>query len=180
MVKKDYFSHQHQDLAEIHDHHTVITEATQAYFKPKSGGYPERFVGYTKKELQAELKERLEELDRASAFNVLVAVEAVFRIDYLRRSYKKKKDGLSRSCREIYKKKGVRVSLVDDILDLWKQELPSQKHVLGEIKGALNYRHWLAHGRYWNVKLGKNYDYESLYLLAQTLLSSFEFEGIDE
>jgi hypothetical protein len=65
-------------------------------------------------------------------------------------------------------------------LDLWKQEFPTQKLLLGELKGALNYRHWLAHGRYWEPKLGRKYDYESLYLLVQTVLLNFELEEVEE
>ena len=34
---------------------------------------------------------------------------------------------------------------------------------------AFKYRHWLAHGRYWEPKLGRIYDYYSLYDLAYSM-----------
>jgi hypothetical protein len=39
------------------------------------------------------------------------------------------------------------------------------------LKAAFLYRHWLAHGRYWKPKLGRVHDFDSLYLLAQTVMA---------
>ena len=104
------------------------------------------------------------------------ALEALFRIDYLTRCYNKKKDPLSRKMRGISRKKGVRTSLENDILRLWKEVCPEYKSFISEVITAFDYRNWLAHGRYWEPKLGRNYDYNSLYDLAysieQLLISS--------
>jgi hypothetical protein len=50
--------------------------------------------------------------------------------------------------------------------------------VIGDLKGAFKYRHWLAHGRYWEPKLGQKYDYYSVYILAESIFGSFPFEGM--
>jgi hypothetical protein len=42
----------------------------------------------------------------------------------------------------------------------------SGKSVISDLRGALNYRNWLAHGRYWVAKLGRKYDFFSVLTLA--------------
>lgn len=52
---------------------------------------------------------------------------------------------------------------------------PQYKGFISELITAFKYRHWLAHGRYWEPKLGRIYDYYSLYDLAyemENLLTS--------
>ena len=91
MPRKVKFSLQHQDLAQIALHHNDLTEAIKRYFKTADGSYLERFGGYTPRELAEELQNRAAEIDRASVFSLLSAVEAAFRIDYLQRGQAKKK-----------------------------------------------------------------------------------------
>jgi hypothetical protein len=69
--------------------------------------------------------------------------------------------------RDIYQQKGNRASLEDDILDFWKQVYPEHKQVISNVISALQYRNWLAHGRYWDAKLGRKYSYPFLYNLAE-------------
>jgi hypothetical protein len=52
--------------------------------------------------------------------------------------------------------------------------------LIGELRSAFKFRNWLAHGRYWTPKLGRNYDFESLYLLADAVFSPLPLRGIDE
>lgn len=111
----------------------------------------------------------MQELDRAVSFSILSALEALFRIDYLTRCYNKKKDSLSKKIRDIYRKKGVRASLEKDILREWKEICPEYKSFISKIISAFDYRYWLAHGRYWKPKLGRTYDYSSLYTLAYSM-----------
>jgi hypothetical protein len=180
MVKKVSFSRQHQEISQIEVYYTDMTEAIKEYFRPRTKMLSERFLGYTITELNAERDERLAELDRTSSLSILSAIEAAFRIDYLQRCYQKKKDPLSRLFREIHKRKGSKTSLEDDILSAWKQKSSVTSEALGNLKRAFKYRHWLAHGRYWEPKLGKaKYDYQSVYQLAQIVLNSFPFQGID-
>ena len=90
-------------------------------------------------------------------------------MDYLTRCNQKKKDALSRKMRRMYQIRGSRVSLEDDILRLWKEAYPEYKSFISEVITAFKYRHWLAHGRYWEPKLGRIYDYYSLYELAYSM-----------
>ena len=74
--------------------------------------------------MRDELGERMAELDRNTTMSLLGAVEAAFRIDYLQRCYREKKDPVSRRFRGIYKKKGTRALLEDDIFEVWRATQP--------------------------------------------------------
>lgn len=181
MPRKVKFSLQHQDLARIALHHNDLTEALKEYFKAADRSYLARFRGYTPKELTDELRTRLEEIDRSSVFSLLSALEAAFRIDYLQRGQAKKKRGevISQELRHIYQQKGTRASFKDHLLPVWKRQPTIKAVLISDLIGAFRYRDWLAHGRYWNAKLGRRYDYESVYKLAEDILESFPFVEAD-
>lgn len=103
---------------------------------------------------------------------VLTKMEASFRIDYLVRCRQKKKDDLSRGFREVYKAKAHKVSLENDILKAWKNVCPVTKKLMDDLGGALRYRHWVAHGRYWVPKFASKYDFVSVYSLAEEILKT--------
>ena len=46
---------------------------------------------------------------------------------------------------------------------------------VGDIRSAFRYRDWLAHGRYWIAKLGRQYDFETIYDLGRTVELAFPF-----
>jgi hypothetical protein len=134
------------------------------------------FTGYTPDELINELDSRIEELDRCTTLTAIAAIEAHVRVDFLQRCYFKNKDDLSRKFRALHQTKGPNVSLPDDILTLWKDYICS-KSLISDLRSVLNYRHWLAHGRYWVAKLGRDkYDLRQVVTLAFLLQSAM---GID-
>ena len=45
----------------------------------------------------------------------------------------------------------------EDIIESWKDCYSSNKNIFSNFKDLLNFRHWVAHGRYWDPKLGKYY-----------------------
>jgi len=57
------------------------------------------------------------------------------------------------------------VSFSEDILELWK-DYATNRSVVSELKSVFNFRHWLAHGRYWAAKTGRKYDLKSVLTLA--------------
>jgi len=129
------------------------------------GSLPARFLGY------------IEELEKTSSLTLLSFLEAIFRVDYLTRCYRKEKDDLSRKFRVIYKKKANRASLENDILEIWKKHCyDSEKreylNLISELIGTLKYRHWLAHGRYWEPKLGRIFDYYYIYELSEQICNT--------
>ena len=127
-------------------------------------------------EVTDELRERLDEVDRASSLDVLSSVEATFRIDYLQRCQRRLKDPISVSLRKIYRFKKNRASLEDEIFDAWIQNSPGLTRLFSELRGAFKYRHWLAHGRYWTPKLGRRFDFPYIYELAEATFTNLQFE----
>jgi hypothetical protein len=177
VVKRFFLSNGQLELGGISAHHSDSEASLKLYFSEDSKEYFERFSSDTTADVKKELKIRIEELSHTSSLSLLAALEAAFRIDYLQRNYKRKKDPLSRTFRAIYKDKDDKASLERDIFDAWKINGNGLSQIIGNLKGAFKYRHWLAHGRYWQPKWGnKKYDYGSVYELAVTVLKSFPFE----
>lgn len=130
---------------------------------------------YTIHEIATELNTRLDEADLTSSLTVLTSLEATFRIDYIQRCYLRPRDAVSRVFRLLHNAKGTNVSLEDAIFAVWAVKYPSLKKMVGELRGAFKFRHWLAHGRYWTPKLGRRYDFADLYALADSVSKSFPF-----
>lgn len=173
MAKKVAFSGKTLDLAEAALHHNDTEGALTLFFSAVSPSYPVRFAGYKPHEVRDELGDRMAELNCNTTMNLLAAVEAAFRIDYLQRCYQKKRDDVSRQFREIYKEKETRASLEDEIFEVWKNNTTGSTKLIGDLRGAFRFRHWMAHGRYWMPKFGQKYDYLSVYPLASQALTSF-------
>jgi hypothetical protein len=105
-------------------------------------------------------------------------VEAAFRIDYLQRCYQREKDGISRAFRSLHKRRRARAHLEEEILEIWKQHTTGAATLISDLRAAFNFRHWLAHGRYWEPKFGRKYDYVSIYTLAANVFENFPLVGL--
>ncbi len=170
------FSGRHLDLERIATHHADVEASLRLYFSSSSPCYARRFTDCLESEVRSELSEHLEEHEIRTIFSILSALEAAFCIDYLQRSYKRKKDPLSRALRMLFEEEGPRASL-DNIFDRWKKHASVSGGLMGDLKGAFKYRHWIAHGRYWKPKLGRQYDYDGVCALAEIVFASFPLEG---
>ena len=167
MASRVSLSGAHLAANQIAEHHAVVEEAIHLYYTGASPDFESKFAFYTEDEVFAERDERLYEAGAASAMMVLASIEAAFRVDYLRRCYARYRDELSRSFRVLYRDKGERVSLSEDLLEAWKSHGAMTAGLVGDIRRAFGYRHWLAHGRYYVAKLGRQYDFSSVYNLAR-------------
>jgi hypothetical protein len=122
-----------------------------------------------------EVEDFFGELDRLTMLDLLSAAEAELRIDFLRRVYRKRKDPLSKRFRDLHadlksEGKEERVRLKDHILAVWKEISDRDaRQAIGEFGVALEVRHWLAHGRYWDGEF--RYDTpESVFDICRALL----------
>lgn len=167
-------SGEHLQLTLIIEHHRDVEAALRHYFSPESLQYLIRFATYSSRELTDELELRLAENEKSTTLMILSSLEAAFRVDYLQRCKQKKKDDLSQALWKIYQQQEDHARL-DDIFEAWKESDVALKTLIGKVKGAFNYRHWLAHGRYWTAKFQK-YDYDIVYSLAQAVYDNFPFE----
>lgn len=139
------------------------------YSAALSGTVDEKFAGYSPEELNNERDERLLMLDQTCGFLVLAALEASFRTDFHARCSRRLKDELSRHFRSLHRRRGKHISFEDGILNGWRKHSPSGGPLLSDLKAALKYRHWFAHGRYYQPKLGRKYDFFSLYALGRMI-----------
>lgn len=170
MARKVSFSGKNLTLNEVADFYRDTESALRQYYSPNSNTFEIRFFDYALHTVELELMHRLDELDRSTILTVLAALEARFRIDYEIRRLRTRKDAVSVDLRALYRERGNRASLEDDILSIWQRNLSGGTKLIGELRGAFKLRHWLAHGRYWTPKLGRQYDFLSIYDLASLTL----------
>ena len=119
-------------------------------------------------------KQRLDELEHISALTLLSGMEAMLQDDYSERVIKRKKSVLSRQVRNNFKKlkikKNCRPTLDRDIFPIWKEHLAgSDRECIIKTIECFQYRHWLAHGRYWVWKHGKIPQFYEISVLAELL-----------
>ena len=177
MSRRVAFSENYPVTEDIGAHYEVSVNSMNLLYSPVNPGFVADFRYYSHDEVEEERDARLEEIDASLALTLLASIEASFRVDYLRRCYRRKKDPLSRAFRALYKRKGRKVSFEEELLEGWKRHSNVSPRLLGEIRGAFNYRHWLAHGRYWMPRLGKRYDFSGIFDLAYDVDETFPFES---
>jgi len=163
----------------IAEYQNDVELSLRLYFSEVSPSFSVRFFGLRPEEILAEFNARIEETDQRSAFFVLTSLEAAFRLDYECRCRKRMKDPLSRAFRAIYKERETKVRLDEDIFEAWREHLAGSRRLIGELRGAFNFRHWLAHGRYEEPNLGRKYDFNSVYDLAAGVLNAFPLHELD-
>ncbi len=139
------------------------------------GSSNSRFFVMSLDEVDRFFAARLDETDRQACLFLVASAEAALRVDFLLRVYDRRKDTVSRTFRAIYKKEcnhsRLKVRLEEHILDTWAARVPKAKTRVSDFRGALNYRHWLAHGRYWVPKLGRQYDPCGLLMIITELFA---------
>ena len=176
MAERVTFSKRHPDIQLLAHYYDDVAKSLRLYFSPAAPSFSVRFANYKPDEINKEMNERLAELEMATALSIFAAVEAAFRIDYLQRCYRKEKDAMSKAFRHLHKKKGIRVSLEDEIFEIWKKHTIGSTSMIGKLRAAFNFRHWLAHGRYWQPKFPR-YDYLAVYSLAESAINRLPLFG---
>jgi hypothetical protein len=156
-------------LEEIQKYHEDAVSSLRYYFTEAPSSFA-RFFDSTPQALTEELKQRIEETGLRSILVTLAALEASFRIDYEIRCSKRLKDPLSRAFRSMYREHKQYVSLDEHIFEAWKAQTPTSKKLISDLRTAFKLRHWLAHGRYGQLRLGRAFDFDSIYDLAVTVI----------
>lgn len=167
-------SYQEQNINSIAEYRMMVVHALRFYYSSDNPEFNVIFANKTIEEIQRELRKAENEVDLQSSLALLSVLEARFRIDYAIRCEKRYKDELSRRFRELHKHHGFRAHLENDIFNAWEVHAPGMKGLISELRQAFKYRHWLAHGRYWLLKVQiDRFDFQYLYSLtsmASTML----------
>lgn len=163
-------------LVEIAKYHADTDAALRFYFSTTNPEFLVRFLAYSGAKVAEELAERIRETDMRSSLVVMARVEAAFRIDYENRCRKKEPDAVSIEFRKVFKRRGKYARLDEDIWETWRRNVdPSTGQLISQLRSMFKFRHWVAHGRSW--KLGNKYDFQTVYPLANAILTSFPFLG---
>ena len=133
---------------------------------------PGHLRGMTLNEVRTYFRSQIGELENLTGFLLLSSTEATLRVDYLKRVYGRKKDAVSRAFRNLYKKRGLRARLREDILRVWGKEYPTSRSAISDFRGAINFRDWMSHGRYWIPRLGREYRPESVLAISDRLVDA--------
>jgi hypothetical protein len=152
------FSDERIELDVIKHHYKTTLLALSDFYTSRNM----YFLGYTQDELEEDFRKSVKELELNYCLSMLSSTEAKARMDYEFRASKRYKDDVSRAFRELYQKKKRKASLANDILEIWKEIGGCNKNVISELRSAIKYRNWLAHGRYWILKVGRRYDFDIL------------------
>lgn len=107
----------------------------------------------TPEEIDSALNKKLDQLSIASSFQLFAAFEGAIRFDTINRQ---RKGRVGKELKKMIKraKKNLKDIDIKDIINCWCQRYSINQTNLSTIKGLLQYRHWLAHGRYWdNINL---------------------------
>ena len=171
MAKKLSRSFNERDVEEINQTYKILTKSILSFFQDKKYYSDDIFLLKSYDEVEQLKTAQLNEVENYTSFDVLASIEAMFTIDYYQRCENKLKDDLSREFRKKYKI-NKRIDF-NDILATWSNFNPNNR-LLNELKAIFQYRHWLAHGRYWRLKINvSKFDFQYLYILCLSIKNSF-------
>lgn len=127
-----------------------------------------QFTAFTKEEVEDFFEAQRGRLELLTMFELLATAEAILRIEFGARVTARKKDPLSRRFRKIHKARGDKIRLDEDILAPLKEEGVA----VGDFRGTLRLRDWLAHGKYWQPKLGRAYSPADVFDVVREVVDS--------
>ena len=134
----------------------------------------QKFQTYSIDDLEIYFKESERELEYLVCFDLISATEGLLRKDFHSKTNQKDKSDIGRAFREIAKEKDPKdIRLKEDIIEHWKVHMPSKKDAFGNYNGLLIYRHWLAHGRYWNLIKGRKYSADEAFSITLEIVGAF-------
>lgn len=163
-------------LLDISYYHLTAEAALRLHYSQSNPSYQLVFAGYRPTEVAAELSERISETEIRSILIIIARLEAAFRLDYISRAGSKQADQISINLRRLHKRKKRKARLDEDILEIWKGHVdPTGRAIISKLRGMLKYRHWLAHGRYW--QFGANHSFNDVYLVADVILTDFGLQS---
>jgi hypothetical protein len=131
-----------------------------------------RYLAMTREDLVEFFTKQAARLDLVIMLELLATAEGALRFDFRDRVVRREKDPISREFRNFAKRHGEKIRFDEHILQVWKGFDKRAKNAVGDFRGALKLRHWLAHGRHWTPKLGRPYTPNDIFDIATELLNA--------
>ena len=160
----DWFEFQSEMLA------AARSRALHGHAPAGPAPFEQRLLGLTPEEAAPFFEAQKRHLDLLCMLDLLTTTEAILRVDFWKRVEQKKKDPLSRRYRELSRRKRS-LRLDDDILEALK-DAGVRPQSISDFRGALKLRHWLAHGRYWHPRLGRDSAPHEIWEMARPPLAA--------
>jgi hypothetical protein len=91
-------------------------------------------------------------LSESTCLKLISAFEGGIKYDAEKRTRKKRIGKIFRSLYRRVKSKGKKGAGLITIIDTWLDYHGIPYNQIGNVKGIIKYRHWLAHGKYWDKK----------------------------
>lgn len=135
------------------------------------------YFGLTEAEIEDYFDQQIEELELLTMLGLISVTEGCLHRDFRARTSQRLKDKISKRFRRIQKKcnkKNRRIELEGHILPVWREHSDDRdkSRAINGFCSLLPLRHWLAHGRHWNAKLGRDYDTQDVYVTCSSVLTA--------
>lgn len=143
-----------------------------------SEAIPDRYRDESLEELRQQFAAARKHLRYAAMLHLLTTTEALLRLAFETLSKRQTKPAISSRFRRIGRQRGEKIRLEEDILDTWIEVYPETARSIREFKGVVPLRDWLAHGRYWNPKIGRPvYDVRDVFDVTSEMLNRMQDAG---
>jgi len=164
-------SNEHKTFTEVEQLFDERKEALEFLFVVHSFGCSEKEM----KEKREYLDYQLQEAEYGASLALLGAIEAAFRLDFDYRHRKRLKDSRSKAVRQASDLPrddfDYRISITK-LFDILAIDHSATNKTINLLKIYFKYRHWLAHGRYWQLHLGiSRPTFSDIFQVAQTIKS---------
>ena len=118
-----------------------------------------RFFGMPPSQVQDELEFVRAELDNQVTLALVAAFEAILRVDAMQRVLLRLKDPTSQRFKAVAKRCAAKNQPFDRVdlsavLKIWRDSVHGGERDFELFGKLMSFRHWLAHGRYWTLKIG--------------------------
>lgn len=152
-----------QSLEEIANHYADLQAGIFEFFNGNSQGLLDR---HAESDREAAHGDALVELEHMCSLSTLSSLEAAIRLDYAARVARRWRDPLSKAMKQVYQQREKKARLEDDLISTWRVKASLPSSLANDVIRVFKYRHWLAHGRYWQPKFSR-YNFQSVFELAE-------------
>ena len=171
MAKEVLLNAERPTYSIIVEHHAASTSALKFHYSQANPNY----TGLTSDELSKLEEKAILHQERQDILSLLAFLESCFRVDYIQRKKNNLKDELSKALIKIFNRRHYRASLEDEIFRTWHKLGYLDPAINSHLHEAFHYRHWLAHGQYWESDKFRKRDFYELSSLVEGLINSKAF-----
>lgn len=133
---------------------------------------PPEYFGLTVGEIRDRFDRSRKHLLYAGLLHLLTTSEALLRLRFQALATHNRSQKISRAFRRIKRNRGDKIRLDEDILETWRSLYPDLVRPIGQFRGVMPLRDWLAHGRHWNPKMSRpQYTVQDVFEIAEEMLS---------